>query len=67
MNEMQFQVHNWYHFNWLCGDHICEQHVHIDVANWFLDMIPESAYGVGGRQNRVVGQLSEIYDHHAGI
>ncbi|MEC7709368.1 MAG: Gfo/Idh/MocA family oxidoreductase, partial [Planctomycetota bacterium] len=66
MNEMQFQVHNWYHFNWLCGDHICEQHVHnIDVANWFLDMIPESAYGVGGRQNRVVGQPSEIYDHHA--
>ena len=66
MNEMQFQVHNWYHFNWLCGDHICEQHVHnIDVANWFLDMLPESAYGVGGKQNRVVGQPSEIYDHHA--
>jgi len=35
--EMQFQVNNWYHFNWLCGDHICEQHVHnIDIANWFL-------------------------------
>jgi len=66
MNEMQFQVHNWYHFNWLCGDHICEQHVHnIDVANWFLDMLPESAYGVGGRQNRIAGQPSEIYDHHA--
>jgi predicted dehydrogenase len=65
MNEMQFQVHNWYHFNWLCGDHICEQHVHnIDIANWFLDMLPESAYGVGGKQKRVVGQPSEIYDHH---
>jgi len=64
--EMQFQVHNWYHFNWLCGDHICEQHVHnIDVANWVLDRIPQSAYGVGGRQNRVPGQPSEIYDHHA--
>lgn len=64
--EMQFQVHNWYHFNWLCGDHICEQHVHnIDVANWVLDRLPESAYGVGGRQNRVPGQPSEIYDHHA--
>jgi predicted dehydrogenase len=63
---MQFQVHNWYHFNWLCGDHICEQHVHnIDVANWFLDKLPDSAYGVGGRQNRVPNQPSEIYDHHA--
>ncbi len=65
-NELQFQVNNWYHFNWLCGDHICEQHVHnIDVANWMLDKLPESAFGVGGRQNRVPGQPSEIYDHHA--
>jgi predicted dehydrogenase len=64
--EMQYQVNNWYHFNWLSGDHICEQHVHnIDIANWFLDSVPISAYGVGGRQNRVPGQSSEIYDHHA--
>jgi len=66
MTETEFQVHNWYHFNWLSGDHICEQHVHnIDVANWILDKLPESAYGVGGKQNRVPGQPSEIYDHHA--
>jgi predicted dehydrogenase len=66
MTETEFQVHNWYHFNWLCGDHICEQHVHnIDVANWILDRLPESAYGVGGKQNRVPGQPSEIYDHHS--
>ncbi len=72
-NEMQFQVNNWYHFNWLCGDHICEQHVHnIDIANWVLDAAgspqgwhPDSAYGVGGKQNRVANQPSEIYDHHA--
>ena len=65
-SEMQFQVNNWYHFNWLCGDHICEQHVHnIDVANWFLDKLPDSAYGTGGKQNRVPGQPGEIYDHHA--
>ena len=64
--EMQFQVNNWYHFNWLSGDHITEQHVHnIDVANWFLDKLPISAYGVGGKQNRVTGQPGEIYDHHA--
>ena len=63
--EMQFQVNNWYHFNWLCGDHICEQHVHnIDVANWVLDRLPETAYGVGGRQVPKLGP-SEIYDHHS--
>jgi myo-inositol 2-dehydrogenase/D-chiro-inositol 1-dehydrogenase len=66
MTETEFQVYNWYHFNWLSGDHICEQHVHnLDVANWVLDRVPESAYGVGGRQNRVPGQPSEIYDHHS--
>ena len=25
--EMEYQMRNWYHFNWLCGDHIVEQHV----------------------------------------
>ena len=24
--EMQYQMRNWYHFNWLCGDNIIEQH-----------------------------------------
>ena len=69
-NEMQFQVNNWYHFNWLCGDHICEQHVHnIDVANWVLGADapqvyhPEVAYCIGGRQDST--KNSEIYDHHA--
>ena len=28
-------MRNWYYFNWLCGDHIVEQHIHnIDVGNW---------------------------------
>ncbi|MDR3109238.1 MAG: Gfo/Idh/MocA family oxidoreductase [Planctomycetaceae bacterium] len=34
-SELDFQVNNWYHFVWLCGDNICEQHVHnLDVGNW---------------------------------
>ena len=63
MSEMKFQVHNWYHFNWLCGDHICEQHVHnLDVANWFLGTTPISACGMGGRVDKV--KNTEIFDHH---
>ncbi|MGV2334035.1 MAG UNVERIFIED_CONTAM: Gfo/Idh/MocA family oxidoreductase [Planctomycetaceae bacterium] len=28
---------NWYYFNWLCGDHITEQHIHnLDVINWLM-------------------------------
>lgn len=65
-NELQFQVHNWYHFAWLSGDHICEQHVHnLDVANWFLGATPESAQGLGGRQIRNPEHPTEIFDHHA--
>jgi predicted dehydrogenase len=64
MTETMFQVHNWYHFCYLSGDHICEQHVHnLDVANWFLGETPSSAFGIGGRQMRPADQPSEIYDH----
>ena len=65
MTEMQYQVNNWYHFNWLSGDHIVEQHVHdIDVMNWFMkDQHPTSANGMGGRSFRVPS-TSEIFDYH---
>jgi predicted dehydrogenase len=66
MSELQYQLYNWGHFNWLSGDHIVEQHVHnIDVANWFLGKLPVSAYGFGGLQVRKPDQPTQIYDHHA--
>ena len=65
MTEMQFQVNNWYHFNWLSGDHIVEQHVHdIDVMNWFVgDQPPDAANGMGGRILRP-RNTGEIFDYH---
>ncbi len=63
--EMEYQMRNWYYFNWLCGDHIVEQHVHnIDVMNWFMDAYPVKAQGMGGRQVRTGKEYGEIYDHH---
>lgn len=63
--EMEYQMRNWYYFNWLCGDHILEQHIHnIDVANWFIGEYPESAQGMGGRQVRTGEDHGQIYDHH---
>ncbi|MDR1385556.1 MAG: Gfo/Idh/MocA family oxidoreductase [Planctomycetaceae bacterium] len=64
--EMQHQLKNWYYFNWLSGDHICEQHVHdIDVMNWMAkDQHPIRANGMGGRQVRISPNHGEIYDHH---
>ncbi|HOW68732.1 MAG TPA: Gfo/Idh/MocA family oxidoreductase [Candidatus Paceibacterota bacterium] len=38
--EMQYQVQNWYHFVWLSGDNICEQHVHnLDIGNWVMSVV----------------------------
>jgi predicted dehydrogenase len=63
--EMEYQMRNWYYFNWLCGDHINEQHIHnIDVMNWFKGSYPVKAQGSGGRQVRTGKEYGEIYDHH---
>lgn len=63
--ELEYQMRNWYYFNWLCGDHILEQHIHnIDVANWFIGEYPISAQGMGGRQVRNGKDHGEIFDHH---
>ncbi len=63
--EMEYQMRNWYYFNWLCGDHINEQHIHnIDVINWFKGGYPVSAQGLGGRQVRKGKDHGEIFDHH---
>jgi predicted dehydrogenase len=64
--DAHYQIRNWYHFLWLCGDHIVEQHVHnIDVANWVLGAHPVKATGVGGRQWRTDPRYGHIYDHFA--
>ncbi len=58
MTEMQYQVHNWYHFCWLSGDNIGEQHIHnIDIGNWVKgDEHPVEANGMGGCTARYLGE-----------
>ena len=64
--EMEYQMRNWYYFNWLCGDHINEQHIHnLDVINWFKGGYPVKAQGSGGRQVRNGKDHGEIFDHHS--
>jgi len=63
--EMHYQMRNWYYFNWLCGDHITEQHIHnLDVGNWLKNAYPVRANGMGGRQVRTGKEFGEIFDHH---
>ena len=49
-SELEWQCNNWYHFTWLSGDQICEQHIHnIDVMNWCFDGPPKNFTALGGR------------------
>jgi myo-inositol 2-dehydrogenase / D-chiro-inositol 1-dehydrogenase len=70
MTEMEYQIHNWYHFVWLCGDHICEQHTHnLDVCNWAKNDHPVEANGMGSCLVRYKGLdpkngMGQIYDNH---
>lgn len=64
--EMAFQCNNWYHFNWLSGDQICEQHIHnLDVGCWVHGDYPTECNGMGGRGMRMDGDQtkSQIFDH----
>ena len=66
MSELEYQIRNWYFFDFLSGDHICEQHIHnLDVCNWAKKMHPVTAEGMGGRQVRTEPRFGNIYDHHA--
>ncbi len=70
--DTTYQLRNWYHYLWLCGDHIVEQHVHnLDVANWVIGSHPIRATGIGGRAARPGGAVADpneygqIWDHFA--
>jgi predicted dehydrogenase len=64
MSDMEYQIRYWFHFTWLAGDEIVEQHVHnIDVLNWAIGSHPVKALGLGGREVRAGD--GNIYDHFA--
>ena len=63
--DLERQIRNWYHYIWLSGDHICEQHVHdLDVGNWIMKDHPVRCWGMGARQ-QLDGKSGEIWDNFA--
>jgi predicted dehydrogenase len=63
--ELERQIRNWYHYIWLCGDHIVEQHVHnLDVCNWIAKGHPVKCWGMGARQ-QLGNKSGEIWDNFA--
>ncbi len=64
-NDMEAQIRNWYHYTWLCGQCIVEQHVHnLDIACWVLGH-PVSCVGMGGREVNTGPEFGESFDHFA--
>jgi predicted dehydrogenase len=66
-SEMEYQMWNWYHFNWLSGDQTAQQLVHsIDKSSWALgDKPPKKVWGMGGRQTCLDPKFGDQFDHHA--
>ncbi len=61
---LERQIRNWYHYIWLSGDHICEQHVHnLDIGNWVMgNQHPTRCWGMGARQ-QLGNKSGEIWDN----
>jgi predicted dehydrogenase len=66
-SEMEYQMWNWYHFNWLSGDQTAQQLVHsLDKASWALgDKPPRRLWGMGGRQTCLDPKYGDQFDHQA--
>ena len=64
-SDMEYQMRNWYYYNWLSGDFIVEMFVHsLDMMSWAMgDKMPISVTGTGGRIARVDEKYGNIYDH----
>lgn len=66
-SEMEYQLWNWYHFNWLSGDQTAQQLIHsLDKASWAMgDQPPQKVWGMGGRQTCVAPKFGDQFDHQA--
>ncbi len=65
-SELEYQLRNWYHFSWLSGDDVPQSLIHnLDSAFWVLgDVMPEAAYGMGGRSTHFQASMGTSFDHH---
>jgi predicted dehydrogenase len=65
--EIEWQMRDWYHFNWLAGDQCLQQLIHsIDKGAWVMhDEPPVKAWGVGGRSACFGESFGDLFDHQA--
>jgi len=64
MSTLEWQIRNWFNFEWLSAGPLVEQCVHtVDKVGWALgDIDPIAVVGSGGRAQK--NDASNIYDHY---
>lgn len=64
-SEFQWQMRNWYHFNWLAGDQCIQQLIHnLSKSSWAMgDKPPLKAWGIGGRSACFGACYGDLFDH----
>lgn len=61
-SDMETMLRDWVNWNWLCGDHILDLHIHnLDIANWFFEKHPVKALGFGGRHRLTRGNHYDFF------
>jgi len=61
-SDMEYCIRNWFNIKWLSGDHLLDQAIHnIDIVTWFMGMRPIKAVGMGGRAQRLTGDIFDFF------
>jgi predicted dehydrogenase len=62
--EMEYQMRNWRHFNWLWAGSPAGLQIHnTDIVNWVKESYPVSAHALGGRSAFSGPEHGDIFDH----
>ena len=68
-SDIEWQLRNWHHFDWLSGSHAVEQACHsLDMQAWaFQDRTPLSITAVGGCTTRSGPERGNCFDNHSAV
>jgi myo-inositol 2-dehydrogenase/D-chiro-inositol 1-dehydrogenase len=62
--EMEYQMRNWRHFNWLWAGSPAGLQIHnTDIVNWVKESYPVRAHALGGRSAFSGPEHGDIFDH----
>lgn len=62
--EMEYQMRNWRHFNWLWAGSPAGLQIHnTDIVNWVKESYPIRAQALGGRSSFSGPEHGDIFDH----